>query len=55
MNTVSYGLGVGPGASGSTINKIVLDGGKVVLVTPVIKTQLVTQTIKTVVVTPVIQ
>ncbi len=53
MNTVAYGLGLGPG-TGGTVNEIVVDGGTITVVTPVITSTVVTSAITITVVTPLI-
>jgi len=53
MNTVSYGLGLGPGTGGST-TVAVFDAGTITLVTPIITTTVVTGAITTTVITPLI-
>jgi hypothetical protein len=55
MNTVAYGLGLGPGTGGTT-NVVVFDAGSVALVTAPISAEVVDpQPIAVTVVTPIIE
>jgi hypothetical protein len=53
MNTVAYGLGLGPGTGGTT-TVVIFDAGMITVATPVITSTVVTGAITTTVITPLI-